>query len=309
MNDVMNKLTRKDRSLISTLEGLKHNDDTMGVHDLSTNQVETRIVSITPEIAEKLLERNVSNRHVNKINVKVFASEMTKGKWQFNGEAIVFDNNGDLRNGQHRLYAIIDSQTTQLMLVITGVLPDSFATMDIGGRRNGSDILSIKNIMDPKAVSALCKFVYTFKNAKFSGTQHANRTLSNTEIFDYYETLGDVTSSIEFGTTIHKDKSAVIKPLNKQQLCGFHYIFSEKNPEQASEFLKGIFYGTSLDADSPILAMRNKLLKAKQNKNYRISNKEFVISMVVTWNKWRNNEKSKKIQLPKKLDEFKLEII
>lgn len=303
------RLKRKDRDLIAMLDGLVNRNDVMGSHSLTDIQVETRVIMVTPDLAMKLLERNTSNRHINKVNVNVFANEMSTNKWKFNGEAVVFDFLGILRNGQHRLEAIIKSQTTQPMLIITGIEPESFATMDIGGRRNGGDILSIKNIPDARTTSALCKFIYAFKNSIFTETQHANRTLSNTEIYDYYQTLDSLDDSVEFGSALSKDNSVPLKILNKNQLCGFHYIFGEKNKEHAAEFLEGIFYGNNLDADSPILAMRNRLLKAKQGKNYRLPNREFTMLMVHSWNKWRNNEKAKNIKLPKNLDEFKLEII
>jgi len=306
MYQILEELKRKDIDLITMLDSLKTNDDTMGIHELSEGKIETRVVLITPEVSERLLERNIANRKVSGGNINVLASEMEKGKWMFNGEAVVFDYDGKLRNGQHRLNAIIKSGEAQQMLIITGVLPESFATMDIGSKRTGGDILSIKDVENPSSVSALCKFIYSFKNGVFTKDPNADRSLSNTEIYDYYKTLTNVSDSIEFGTRLNKDNNVIFKPLNKGQLSCFHYLFSEKNNKQATEFLEGIFYGNNLDVDSPILAMRNRLLRSKQNKNYKIGNKDFITLMVVSWNKWRNNEKAKNIKIPK---DFKLELI
>jgi hypothetical protein len=309
MQKELEKLKRKDRTLITMLDGLTSASDTVGIHNLENLQYETRVVNVTPELAEKFLERNTANRNCNKVNVTILASEMLNKKWMFNGETVTFDHEGTLRNGQHRLKAIIESSESQPILIVTGVTPEAFTTMDIGSRRNGGDILSIKNVKNSKSASSLCKFVFAYKNTIYTETQHANRTLSNTKIYTYYKTLTDSESSIEFGGRLSKDKDVEPKVLSRNQLCGFHYLFSEKNKQHANEFLEGVFYGNNLDRDSPILAIRNRLLKARRNKNYKIPNKEFIMIMTIAWNKWRNNEKAKNITLPRKMDDFILELI
>lgn len=46
---------------------------------------------------------------------------MKTGRWVLNGETICFDSNGVLRDGHHRLLAIIESGVTIEVLVVRGV--------------------------------------------------------------------------------------------------------------------------------------------------------------------------------------------
>lgn len=81
---------------------------------------------ITPEMARKWLEeyneRNPRKRINNNV-VNAYVEDMRNGKWLFNGEPIVFDENGFIKNGQHRLCAIIRSGISAFILVVFNVDP------------------------------------------------------------------------------------------------------------------------------------------------------------------------------------------
>lgn len=80
---------------------------------------------ITKEIAIKYLEHNANNprKKVNHNRVKGYAADMKAGKWSMNGEAIVFDADGNLKDGQHRLMAVVESGVPVLMFVVRGIDP------------------------------------------------------------------------------------------------------------------------------------------------------------------------------------------
>lgn len=79
-------------------------------------------IVVTPEIAGEWLKRNTKNaRTVKRHKVAQYAKTMRDGYWKNNGEAIVFDEDGYLKNGQHRLCAIVESGVTCKMLVVRGV--------------------------------------------------------------------------------------------------------------------------------------------------------------------------------------------
>lgn len=84
--------------------------------------IQTTVETITPERAAHYLKRNVDNyRKLSKSKVALYADEMKAGKWQLNGEGIVLDDTGKLKNGQHRLAAIMMAGIPITMTVTTGV--------------------------------------------------------------------------------------------------------------------------------------------------------------------------------------------
>lgn len=111
----------------------------------TTKQTEcqVRFEDITPTKAANYLQQNNNNprKKINRNVVKSYAADMKAGKWNVNGEAIVFDANGDLKNGQHRLLAIIESGVTVRILVVRGVDP-SITLFDYGSRRRVSQELN-----------------------------------------------------------------------------------------------------------------------------------------------------------------------
>ncbi len=87
--------------------------------------IEMKTEVITPERAAHYLKRNVDNyRKISRQKVALYAEEMKAGKWQLNGEGIMFDETGRLKNGQHRLAAILAAGIPVTMTVITGVADD-----------------------------------------------------------------------------------------------------------------------------------------------------------------------------------------
>jgi hypothetical protein len=75
---------------------------------MNNNGMEMTYELITPELASSLLETNSNNRNLSKGTVEAYANDMLAGNWDESvGDAISIDTDGVLRNGQHRLSAIV----------------------------------------------------------------------------------------------------------------------------------------------------------------------------------------------------------
>jgi len=84
------------------------------------------IEEITPDLAQAYLANNAKHREIKEEKVRKIAGEMSTNNWQLNGKVIIFDSNGRLLNGQHRLSACALSGQTFTTLVVRGVNPDAF---------------------------------------------------------------------------------------------------------------------------------------------------------------------------------------
>lgn len=100
----------------------------------------TAIEKITPAIASKMLESNTKNRNMSKLAVTRLAKNMSDGNWKTTHQGIAIDDEGVLIDGQHRLAAIVLSNTTQEMLVTRGMPSNTFKAMDIGRLRSVADL-------------------------------------------------------------------------------------------------------------------------------------------------------------------------
>jgi hypothetical protein len=78
---------------------------------------------MTPIYAQRLLAGNIGNRPMNDTFVRDLVGRMCRGEWADNAETIKVGTDGLLKDGQHRLRAIVDSGCTVPMTVAFGVDP------------------------------------------------------------------------------------------------------------------------------------------------------------------------------------------
>lgn len=126
-------------------------------------RIETVVETITPAIAREYLKANVNNPRGQKVRmarVKQYAHDMANGLWELNGEAIVFDKNGVLKNGAHRLAAIILANIPVDMAVTRGV-DEKVTAYDITYVRTVSQLANADDIdVKPEMLRAV-KLLYT----------------------------------------------------------------------------------------------------------------------------------------------------
>ena len=97
-------------------------------------------IKVTPAIAKSLLKYNIRNyRSLKHPVVEKYANEMKSGNWVKNGEPVVISKDGIVRNGQHRLEAVIFSGVSVVMYVIFDA--DPCETYDLHSKRTCVQIL------------------------------------------------------------------------------------------------------------------------------------------------------------------------
>lgn len=291
-------LTKAER-LQMLLDANTFNESINWTTIINGEEYNVRYVLMTPDLARILYdEYNDTNRPLSKTNVHRLAKEMINNKWKRNGEGITFNRSGNMTNGQHRLVAVIKADKSFLFEVHTGLEDESFATIDGGRKRNPSDVLAHAGVVSAKNTSSLCKFIFGFKLGRYGDYNSVSeRTLNNTTILEYYNTLAeeDVHSSVNFGQMYSKKANGILTPTI---VGGMYYLFNEVDKEKSYEFLTKLCTGDSLSNQSPILALRNKLIKAKIDKTYHITPDLLIKNIVYCWEKFIRGENVKVIKLP-----------
>jgi len=110
--------------------------------------------------------------------VKEYVSAMIEGEWLYNGEAIKFDRDGRLVDGQHRLEAVVKANKPIAFLVIRGLDPEVFKTIDTGKKRSAGDVLAIKGVKNPNAVGAAMRLLHRTLADEFG----LKKRISNTQL-------------------------------------------------------------------------------------------------------------------------------
>lgn len=136
--------------------------------------METKQVLMTPQWAESLLRGNTGNRKLSKGWVRVLAGAMERGEWKLTHQGVAVAADGRLLDGQHRLQAVIDSQTTVPMMLSTGVNSDAFLVLDQGKKRGLSDIFG-----EPTQITSAIRTLATLHNENAVTTAKCERLLNS----------------------------------------------------------------------------------------------------------------------------------
>lgn len=260
--------------------------------------MKTEIRIIGPKVAQELLKKNPNNRRLTDNHVKFLAKQMEEGSWKFDGQPVRLDKYGRLLDGQHRLNAIIESETSQKFLVISGLEEESFHVMDTGKARTAGDVLSIEGVSSSSHVAAAAKFAINFKNGHYSG--RGSEKLSNVEVVKWCKNNPDIADEINTAQHLKREFNGV---LPTSQICGLKYILKEKSVTDAEIFLNKLCTGLGLETNSPIAVLRKKLIQDKLSKS-NLPFREKLALIMKAWNKFRRNETTKFLRWNKDNEEF-----
>lgn len=110
---------------------------------MATSKPTAQYENITPKKAEHYLNKNTCNRALREGVVERYAADMKAGKWTECAAPIVFYDDGSIADGQHRLYAIIESGTSQNFFVRHGFPKTASLNIDTGAHRTFIDNVRI----------------------------------------------------------------------------------------------------------------------------------------------------------------------
>lgn len=270
---------------------------------MTTPCITVKAEKFTPAVAKDLLEKNNhGNRPISQKRVTMYAADMKRARWKPTGETIKFDTNGKLLDGQHRLRAVIESNSTIEMLVARNVPIESFKIIDTGKMRSQADVLAIDGVDHAlaKTISsgAILSVTYEKMGQPRFSTGYVNLTdlekngdlLSNVEVVNYVRADQRFIEEAKF---IHENYAKTAPMSRGQLLFVLHQTRKVAlNKDRADLFVLDIIQGTMLSGHDPVMMLRNGLIQAKTSgRNMRI---EVVMAGVVrAWNMRQANRSVK----------------
>lgn len=246
------------------------------------------MVKIDPQKASELLSKNTQNyRRINRETVDKYATDMINGKWEDTGVPIVMDNWGILKDGQHRLMAIIRSGVTLEMLLITDV--DHHVNMyDVGSKRSNQQILKASGFKKELTETYIVSAIRMIDAESFKPQRVSPATIQTYLEADIrmWETVSDV---ISYGGKKVARRGPVA--------CGVYLMLhSGYSPTLAKEFCRVVNTGFPCelrDSSGPIY-LRNYLVFDAVNKGDSDTNRFLFCATVRAMADFANNRKRKR---------------
>ncbi len=241
--------------------------------------ITTTVETITPDDATAYLERNrLNNRHVNDRRITDYAREMKAGQWRLNGEPIIFDWDDELLNGQHRLYAIIEANIPVRIVVVRGVDPATFYTMDQGKVRSGRDVLQGEGRGHPDTLSSVLRIEHSHRSGNILGGGPARLRPSQLPAI-----LSDMPGAEEAAAFAGQNMKRLFGVLTPGEIGWLYLHTNAIDPRLAATFFDHLATGAGMGTDHPLLALRNRLVVMEHSKHVE-DRKERLAIAVKAWN-------------------------
>jgi len=236
---------------------------------------------ITPQVAESYMARNTSNRRVRDREVETLTRQMADELWMFNGDTIKFDWNNALLDGQHRLMACIQSGKPFMALVVTGLDPEVFKTLDNGAKRLFADAAILMDEPNPNVLGAALMHLWRHVTGRTMQRKHTG-TIRELDI-----TLQQNPGIRESLKQSYHGGPRLITP---SLLTFLHYVCAQKDQEKADEFFTSLRTGENLGAQNPINVLRTKLIRNAADKR-RFDNDSVARFTIKAWNAFREGRR------------------
>lgn len=239
---------------------------------------------ISPEQALALLGNMPLNRHISQGRVNQFAKAMEDGRWDENeGSPIRIAETGELLDGQHRLWAVIQAERDIEFTVLDGLPLATFHVFDTGRSRSTADILYIRGEQHQFSLGGAISLMLGFE-------QNGLLTRSNFgggvrpliyQITEWLDAHPSIRVSVKLGENIRRHIRG-----GGGRWAAIHYILNSIDGNDASAFLEGIINGVDLAEKSPILVLRKRLLEDSANIR-KITDLEYTALIFKAWNAYR----------------------
>lgn len=271
--------------------------------------VKTAIELITPEMAKEYLTHNIVNRKPNKGQVAYYARMMSEGKWMLNGESIVFDNKGNLTNGQHRLMAGLLANVPFQSVVVRNVDNESFTTIDQGKKRSAKDSFSINGIPNGTNIaSAIRKFIILNRcnvgsvNSLNTSDNLGEKKVSAQEHIDEYNKRPDFwQSEIQFARSCYY-RCPVLLKTDIVAISSYLQISKGYNAEVVHDFFTQIFFEECTENNTLSLFRRMVVNDAMSAKGVRMTTKYKTQLLIKCWEAFKKNKEYKVLRWVKEVE-------
>lgn len=254
------------------------------------------VEAISPEAAREIQTRSeaVAQRKLNPLHVHRLASQIKAGDWRLTHQAIALDTSDRLIDGQHRIAAIIEANTTIELVVARDVDPDVFYVIDTGRARTAANALQIIGIPSAIVVASAIKSLL-----KYQATKGTRRLWSN-----------ELTATVSTERVVQIAQSPLGLLLRTQQSTADYMLggvgragarvsvmvaltaikSTAKGAHDAAiaEFVEKVATGAMLPPDSPILAYRRWLTNVYPQYAHHERGYVATIALLKTWQAYRD---------------------
>lgn len=218
--------------------------------------------NITPAKAQTYLQTSLGNRPISSPVVLSYADTMKKGKWMLNGMCIIFDTEGHLIDGHHRLMAVIKAGIPVKFDVVRGVSVDAFTTYDCGRHRTLGQLIAMQGAKHYNMVASIvvANEALVRKGRLFAdngiGIRNGSRRMTNTEKYELYRQDAEGFDRVAVIMCRLRSQCRIVE----SSLAGGMYYYLTHTGGYDEDFVLA-FFEALFTLDTPAIEVVNQLRK------------------------------------------------
>lgn len=260
------------------------------------SDLKTETVLVTPELASKFLATQIKNRPVTTANLDHYSRMMKEGKWELNGEAIKFNTEGNLIDGQHRLRAVIRSGKSVSMLVVNGLNGRAFETLDTGKTRSGADLLALEGYSQTSPLSAAARSLFSYQAGVWAGKSYGLGYVSPLEIVDIIRANPDLVTAVAALKGVYREFGRLWSPgYGAFLLC----VARRQSPIKADQFFNEVSTGKVDSLDAITWVLRERLMTSAASPAQRLQPQTKSAFCVKAWIAYRDDRIVERLRFAK----------
>lgn len=206
---------------------------------------------MTPEMATGLLEHNRLNRPLSDVHVKRIAEQIVSGKWRFNGDTIKVALTGDVLDGQHRLWAVIEAKKSVETILVHGIEKEAFSTIDtLRKPRSGADVLALSGATRYRNITASAlQWLQRWQRNAIEDYKAPKNRVENSDIESGYTENPAIVGAVE--------RAMGLRGLANPSIMGFfYYVLTNRNPDLAERMMTTLENPAGVGMNDPFFRLR-----------------------------------------------------
>ena len=247
------------------------------------------IERVTPEMAVAFLANNPSNRAINARAVDALLRQMETGQWCEHVAPIVFNQDGNLIDGQTRLTALV-RYGKPLRMELKRNVPDIVRPLiDSGRKRMASDWLQMLGYENATIMAGAARIVRAHETDELDRYWAIPITTAETAAI-----VSEIPSIAEFAhLSVCAKAGHIITP---SQLAGMSVLFAEKDRDLARVFCCDMGNGYEPSVYPAFHRLRETLLRARAVSKSHLSRAVVLAYCVKAWNATRRGQTIKQMR-------------
>jgi len=237
---------------------------------------------IVPALAQAFLDRHAGAggplRAASDPVVRAYASAVERGDWRLNGDTVIIGSDGRILDGVARLQAVVRAGRDIHGIVVSGVDPKVYETINTQLKRRTTDILSINGERFPAVLANAWTVILGYLTA-------SDRSRYVARNYQVGLTQVEVLTDRHPGLRQSVDATHPLAGVSSHgTLAALHFLFAKVDARGADAFFADL---CKPEPEAPLLQTLRRKLHAMRARGHRIPRTYLAAIVIKAWERHR----------------------